>query len=100
MCSTAQSPRARKAFSSAWAARTCPAPDVADINSTRGFDFFFREFLRMRAASGSFSLSGAGLCQNDASDLLPFAEARHVVLKIVAHELRVVRANLRPRTHI
>src|SRR5438309_5697203 len=100
MCSTAQSPRARKAFSSAWAARTCPAPEVADSNSTRGFDFIFREFLRMRAASGSFSLSGGDFFQNAAPDFLQFAEARQVVLKIVVQKLRVLRAELRPQNHV
>src|SRR5213080_2139132 len=100
MCSTAQSPRARKAFSSAWAARTCPAPDVADSNSTRGFDFIFREFLRMRAASGSFSLSGGDFFQNAASDFLQFAEARQVILKIVVQKLRVLRAQFRPQNHV
>src|SRR2546430_9648457 len=100
MCSTAQSPRARNAFSSAWAARTCPAPEVADSNSTRGFDFIFREFLRMRAASGSFSLSGGDFFQNAAPDFLQFAEARQVVLKIVVQEPRVLRAELRPQNHV
>src|SRR5205814_7497905 len=97
MCSTAQSPRTRKAFSSAWAARTCPAPDVADSNSTRGFDFIFREFLRMRAASGSFSLSGGDFFQNAAPDFLQFAEARQVVLEFAVQKLRVLGKQHRPQ---
>src|SRR2546423_11715694 len=36
MCSTTQSPRAEKAFSRAWAARTCPAPEEAESSNTRG----------------------------------------------------------------
>src|SRR5256885_12806555 len=39
MCSTVQSPRLENAFSSACAARTCPAPDDADSNKTRGLLF-------------------------------------------------------------
>src|SRR5947207_14940256 len=100
MRSTAQSPRARKAFSSAWAARTCPAPDVADSNSTRCSDFILRELLRMRAASGSFSLSGGVFFQNAATDFLQFAKARQVVLKIVVQKLRVLRAQLRSQNHV
>src|SRR2546423_7468640 len=41
MCSTAQSPRAEKAFSRACAARTWPAPDEAESSKTRGLLFIY-----------------------------------------------------------
>src|SRR5439155_4297120 len=100
MCSTTQSPHARKAFSSACAARTCPAPDVAESNNTRGFAFIFQGFLRMPAALGCLALSGGDFFQNAAPDFLQFAEPRQVVLKIVIQELRVLRAQLRPQNHV
>src|SRR5882757_4984463 len=96
MCSTAQSPRARKAFSRACAARTCPAPDVAESNNTRGLVFICREFLRVEAALGCFALAGGDFLQNSSRGFLQIPEARQVVLKIVVQELRVLRAELRP----
>src|SRR2546425_570868 len=77
ICSTAQSPRARKAFSRACAARTCPAPDVADSNNTRGFVFICGEFLRRKSASGCLALAGADFFQNAPRDFLQISEARH-----------------------
>src|SRR5438132_4990545 len=100
MCSTMQSPRTRKAFSSACAARTCPAPDVADSNSTRGFSFIFREFPPMPVASGRLALAGGDFFQNAAPDFLQFAEPRQVVLKIVIQKLRVLGAQLRSQNHV
>src|SRR5216117_4267459 len=100
MCSTTQSPHARKAFSSACAARTCPAPDVAESNNTRGFAFIFQGFLRMPAALGCLALTGGDFFQDAAPDFLQFAEPRQVVLKIVIQELRVLRAQLRPENHV
>src|SRR6266852_4195845 len=100
MCSTAQSPRARKAFSRACAARTCPAPDVADSNNTRGFVLISWEFLRIQAASGCLALARGDFFQNSPSDFLQFPEPRQVVLKIVIEELRVLRAQLRPQNHV
>src|SRR5215831_6093040 len=40
MCSTVESPRAKNAFSRASAARTWPAPEVAESNNTRGLPLF------------------------------------------------------------
>src|SRR6202521_521820 len=100
MCSTAQSPRARKAFSRAWAARTCPAPDVADSNNTRGFVFICWEFLRRQAASGCLALARGDFLQNASRDFLQIPEPCEVILKIVIQELRVLRAQLRPQNHV
>src|SRR6266581_2917747 len=100
MCSTAQSPRARKAFSRACAARTCPAPDVADSNNTRGFVFICLEIPRMQEASRCFALARGDFFQNPASDFLEFAEASEVILKIVVQELRVLRAEFRSQNHV
>src|ERR1700704_6092327 len=86
MCSTAQSPRARKAFSRACAARTCPAPDVADSSNTRGFVFIGPEILRLHA-SGCLALAGGNFLQNSPSHFLQFPEPRQVLLKIVIQEL-------------
>src|SRR5712664_3181968 len=100
MCSTAQSPRARKAFSRAWAARTCPAPDVADSNNTRGFVFICGEFLRRQAASGRLALPRGDFLQDASRDFLQIPEPCQVILKIVIQELRILRAQLRPQNHI
>src|SRR5437867_2586441 len=100
MCSTAQAPRARKAFSRAWAARRCPAPDVADSNNTRGFVFISREFLRRQAASGRLALARGDFLQNTSRDFLQIPEPCQVILKIVIQELRILRAQLRPQNHV
>src|SRR6266853_1871200 len=100
MCSTAQSPRARKAFSRAWAARTCPAPDVENKTNTRGFVFICGEFLRRQAASGSLALSRGDFLQDASRDFLQIPEPHQVILKIVIQELRVLRAQLRPQNHV
>src|SRR5256885_2216692 len=53
MCSTVQSPRAEKALASASAARTCPAPEDAESNKTRGLLFTMaRAFVGRRISSG------------------------------------------------
>src|SRR6267378_4510562 len=100
MCSTAQSPRARKAFSRACAARTCPAPDVADSNNTRGFVFICGEFLRRQAASGCLALSRGDFLQDASRDFLQIPEPHQVILKIVIQELRFLGAQLRPQNHV
>src|SRR2546430_13143590 len=100
MCSTAQSPRARKAFSRACAARTCPAPDVADSNNTRGFVFICWEFLRRQAPSGGLALARGDFLQNASRNFLQIPEPCQVILKIVIQELRVLRAQLRPQNHV
>src|ERR1700730_13474771 len=100
MCSTAQSPRASNAFSSACAARTCPAPDVAESSKTRGFVFIGVKFPRRLSASGFLGLARGDFFQNDPPDFLQFPEARQVVLKIVIEELCVLWAQLGPENHI
>src|SRR6266481_8924183 len=94
MCSTRQSPRAKNAFSSACAARTCPAPDVAESSKTRGFVFIYEDFPGTRYASRSLALSGGELFENASCDFLDFSETRQVVLKVMVQELRVLRAEL------
>src|SRR5437879_4028758 len=100
ICSTAQSPRATNAFSRACAARTCPAPDVAESNNTRGFALICLKILRMQAESRRFTLSGGDFFQNPLSNFLKFAKAREVVLKIVVQELCVLRGELRSQNHV
>src|SRR6266699_3826364 len=82
MCSTAQSPRARNPFSRACAARTCPAPDVADSNNTRGLAFICPEFLRIEAALGCFALAGGDFLQNSSRGFLQIPERNLGVIVI------------------
>src|SRR2546427_11069725 len=100
MCSTAQSPRARKAFSRACAARTCPAPDVADSSNTRAFVFICGKFPRRRPASGCLTLARSDFFQNAPGDFLQFSEVCQVFLKIVIQELRFLRPQLGPQNHV
>src|SRR6266849_897808 len=100
MCSTKQSPRAENAFSSACAARTCPAPDVAENSKTRGFVFIYEDFPGTRYASRSLALSGGELFENASRDFLDFSETRQVVLKVMVQELRVLRAELVAENHV
>src|SRR6267154_5713978 len=100
ICSTLQSPRARKAFSRACAARTCPAPDVADNSNTRGFVFICRESVRGRPASGCLALARSDFFQNSPGDFLQFPEERQVFLKIMIQELCFLRPQFRPQNHI
>ena len=83
LCSTAQSPRAANAFSSACAARTCPAPDDADKSSTRGFGFIRAALRFRRGASRGFAAPGGYLFQNASRHALQLAEARQIILKFV-----------------
>src|SRR5216684_3780676 len=100
MCSTRQSPRAENAFSSACAARTCPAPDVAESSKTRGFLFIDEHFPGTRCVSRSFALSGGEFFQDSSRDFLQFSETRHVDLKVVVQQLRVLRAELVAQNHV
>src|SRR5260370_38673215 len=100
MCSTWQSPRAKKAFSRACAARTWPAPDVADSNKTRDLLFIGRGVPNSRIASGSLALAGGEFLQNPSPDFLQFAEARQVLLEIVVQHLRVLRVEFRSQNHV
>ncbi len=56
---------------------------VADSNNTRGFDFIFREFLRMQAASGCLALARGDFFQYPPPDFLQFPKPRQVALEIV-----------------
>src|SRR6266436_7149505 len=100
ICSTSQSPRARKAFSRACAARTCPAPDVADSSNTRGCVFICAEFLCGRPASGCFTLARGDFFQNSPGDFLQFPEVRQVFLEIMIQELRFLRPQFGPQNHV
>src|SRR5215472_19167058 len=100
MCSTVQSPRAKNAFSRAWAARTWPAPDVAESNKTRGLAFIGAEVEDSRMASTGLALSGGQPLQDAAPEFLQFAEAREVILKIVVQELRLAGVELCPQDHV
>src|SRR6267143_2397401 len=100
MCSTRQSPRAENAFSSACAARTCPAPDVAESSKTRGFVFIYEDFPGTPLASRSLALPGGEFLQNASRDFLQFSETCQVVLKVMVQELRVLRAELVAQNHV
>src|SRR5207245_1984184 len=100
MCSTSQSPRAKKAFSRACAARTWPAPEVADSNKTRDLVFIGRGIPYSRMASGSLALAGGKFLQNLSPDFLQFAEARQVLLEIVVQHLRVLRVEFGSQNHV
>src|SRR5260370_9801312 len=100
ICSTSQSPRARKAFSRACAARTCPAPDVADSSNTRGFVFICGESVRGQPASGCLTLARGDFFQNSPGDFLQFPEARQVFLKIMIHDLPFLPPQFAPQNHL
>src|SRR5215469_12135723 len=104
MCSTRQSPRAANAFSSACAARTCPAPDDADNSSTRGLFFMRGESLRRsfpsRSPSGSLALARRQFFQDFAPHLLQFTEARQIFLEVMIQQLRFLRAKFISQNHV
>src|SRR5215467_10643366 len=100
MCSTTQSPRAKNAFSRACAARTWPAPDVAESKRTRGLVFIGRKKEIVRMASGGLALSYGESLENTAAKFLQFAEARQVILEIVVQELRLAGVEFRPQNHV
>src|SRR5215469_11956794 len=95
MCSTRQSPRAAKAFWSACAARTWPAPEDAERRRTRGLRV-------MDAGAGSRGLPGAGseFLENGAAKLLQFAETREIFLKFLIEKLGVLRAEFVSQNHV
>src|SRR5689334_19769197 len=100
MCSTVQSPRAKNAFSKACAARTWPAPDVAESNRTRGLAFIDRKLAEVPMASRGLALSSGEPLQDAAAKFLQFAEARQVILEIVVQELRFVGVQFRSQDHV
>src|ERR1700747_820580 len=107
MCSTWQSPRARKAFSRACAARTWPAPEDAERSRTRGLRAmpweagrgilgivnkkqlprFARNDKYRKKKSSRFPGAGGQFFQDAASDLLRFAEAGKVILELAIMDL-------------
>src|SRR5215470_9608432 len=96
-CSTRQSPRAAKAFSRAWAARTWPAPEEADSSRTRGL-----RLMPGGAAARSRRLPGAGreLLEDSAAELLELAEAREIFLKLLIEALGVGHRQLVPQNEV
>src|SRR5215470_7934844 len=100
MCSTWQSPRAKNAFSRACAARTCPAPEVADSSKTRDWFFIGEGIPYSRMASRSLALAAGEFFQNAPANLLQFAEAPQVFLEIVVQPLRVLRIEFSSQNHV
>src|SRR5690348_2335025 len=100
MCSTVQSPRAKNAFSRACAARTWPAPEVAESNRTRGLAFIGRELAHSWMASRGLALACGEPLQDAAAEFLQFAKARQVILEIVVQELCAVRIQLGSQNHV
>src|ERR1700675_681090 len=105
ICSTAQSPRATKAFSSAWAARTWPAPEDAERRRTRGLRVMRRgeadgKTAARRISSCGLPCAGGKFFQNAASNLLRFAKARQIFLKFVVDVLGFLHAELVAQDHV
>src|SRR5690348_10373063 len=95
-----QSPRAKNAFSSAWAARTWPAPDVAESKRTRGLALIGLELADSQMASRGFAVSRGEALQDAAPEFLQFPEARQIILKIVIQELRLAGLKLGSQNHV
>src|ERR1700722_1427263 len=100
MCSTTQSPRAANAFSSACAARTCPAPEDADKRRTRGFDFIRTQLRFRRSASRGFAAAGGDFFEHTARHTLQFAKARQIILKFVVQNFCLFWTKLRTQDHV
>src|SRR5579859_2926654 len=99
MCSTLQSPRAAKAFSSACAARTCPAPDDAESNSTRGLLFMPASPSRKHRPS-RLGFPRGQLFQDASRHALDVPKARQIILKFLIHGLRFLWPELNAQNHI
>src|SRR5260370_11550409 len=100
MCSTVQWPRARNAFSSACAARTCPAPDDAESTSTRGLRFSGRALVIVRARLSALALSGGKLFQDVPRNFLDFSKARQIFLELGIQQLCLLRPELVSQNHV
>src|SRR5207237_2100558 len=100
MCSTRQSPRAKNAFSRACAARMWPAPEVAESSRTRGLGFIGGWLADLRMASRGLALARGEPLQDAAPELLQFAKARQVILKIVVQQLRVTRVKIGAQDYV
>src|ERR1700686_1369795 len=99
-CSTTQSPRAEKAFSNAWAARRCPAPDDADKSSARGLVFMRAAGFCGNARGSVLRLAGGEFFENAARHTLQLAEARQVILEFRVHQLRLLWTELHAENHV
>src|SRR5215472_16880462 len=101
MCSTVQSPRARNAFSKACAARTWPAPEVAESKRTRGVVFIDGKLEEVRRiASGGLALSYCEPLEDAAAKFLQIAKARQVILEIVIQLLCFTGVQLCSQDHV
>src|SRR5215470_8792407 len=105
MCSTRLSPRATKAFLSAWAARTWPAPEEAESRRTRGLRVMRRgeaagKIAARRTLSCGLPCARSKFLQNATSDFLRFAEARQIFLKFVVDVLGFLNAQLVAQNHV
>src|ERR1700739_909182 len=120
MCSTWQAPRARKAFSSACAARTWPAPEDAESSRTRGLRLmpweagrgilgivnkkqlprFARNGKYRKKQSSGFPGARGQFFQDAASDFLRFAEAGKVILELAIDGFGVLDAELVAQDHV
>src|SRR2546423_6868699 len=97
MCSTTQSPRAVNAFSSACAARTCPAPEEAESSKTRGLVFMLGTTAYRRGtrpASRRLAIAGCKFFENSASHALDLSETRQIFLEFLIQYLRFLRTQL------
>src|ERR1700757_854983 len=99
-CSTWQSPRSRKAFSSASAARPCPAPEEAERIRTRGMRLDRKGGLIRPSQSSGLALSRGEFFQDGACQLLQFSETCQVLLEFVVQQLGILRAKLVPQDHV
>src|SRR5579885_1587031 len=99
ICSMLQSPRAANAFSKAWAARTCPAPDEADRRSTRGL-VVICGVGSCAEASCRLALACRQSFQHALPQFLQLSEAAQILLKIMVQRLGLLRAELRPQNHV
>src|SRR4029077_10296381 len=97
MCAITQSPRAVNAFSSACAARTCPAPEEAESSNTRGLVFIRKAHRRREDGRRSskqsrlscrLALTSGEFFEDAAGHLLDLAESSEVILEFGVHRLR------------
>src|SRR5438046_5892490 len=80
-------------------ARTRPAPDLAESNSTRGLPVFWK-LADFETASRGLALPGGEPFQDAAAKLLQFAEARQVILEIVVQQLCLAGLQFRSQNHV
>src|SRR4029077_17025998 len=109
MCAITQSPRAVNAFSSACAARTCPAPEEAESSNTRGLVFIRKarpccgdaeRCPNSRKSSCRLALTSGEFFEDAAGHLLDLAESSEVILEFGIHRLRFLRPQLNAHDHV